>query len=78
MFQRYETREICSSFANECRASTRLTVPERERMTIDSVTAPSRVYCTPCSSAPVVTPVAATKTSWPETRSSVVRTRERS
>ena len=55
--------------------TTRRTVPERERITIESVSAPAGVYCTPRSSAPVVTPVAATNTSSPVTRSSVWRTR---
>ena len=40
-------------------------------MTIESVVAPPGVYCTPERSGPFVTPVAATKTSSPETRSSL-------
>ena len=56
----------------------RRTVPERERITIDSVSAPPELTRTPRRSAPLVTPVAATKTSSPETRSSVVSTRSRS
>ena len=51
------------------------TVPERERMTMDPSAAPPRVERTPRRSAPSVTPVAATKTSSPATRSSVLRTR---
>src|SRR3954465_2310361 len=56
----------------------RLTVPERERMTMESVTAPSREIRTPSRRAPSVTPVAATKTSSPATKSSVCSTRSRS
>ena len=56
----------------------RRNVPERERMTIDSVSTRSPTTRTPRSSAPLVTPVAATKTSSPWTRSSAVRTRSRS
>ena len=44
-------------------------------MTIESVTAPPGVYCTPASSGPFVTPVAATKTSSPATRSFACSTR---
>jgi hypothetical protein len=35
--------EKLSSFSNECVASIRRTVPERERITIESVIAPSGV-----------------------------------
>ena len=48
-------------------------VPERARMTIDSVVAPSGEKRTPCTRAPSVMPVAAKKTLSPLTRSSVVR-----
>src|SRR4051812_12531740 len=60
------------------RASIRRVVPERERITIESVIAPFLTYRTPRRSAPVVTPVAATKTLSLRTRSSVVSTRSRS
>ncbi len=56
----------------------RRNVPERERMTIDSVSTRSPTTRTPRSRAPLVTPVAATKTSSPSTRSSAVRTWSRS
>ena len=67
-----------SSFANRCSASTYRTVPDRARITIEYVVAPSGQYFTPRSSEPSVIPVAAKKTSCPATRSSVVRTRSMS
>ena len=60
------------------KAEIRRTVPERERITSDSVSTPVALARTPRSSEPPVTPVAATKTSSPETRSSAERTRSRS
>ena len=50
--------------------STTRTVPERERMTIDSVVAALRVKRTPLRMSPSVTPVAAKKQLSPPTRSS--------
>ena len=59
-------------------AAIRRTVPERERITSDSVSTPLALARTPWSSEPPVTPVAATKTSSPATRSSAESTRSRS
>ncbi len=60
------------------KAEIRRTVPDRERITIDSVSTPVLLARTPRSSEPPVTPVAATKMSSPETRSSADRIRSRS
>src|SRR4029078_5314420 len=49
-------------------AETRRTVPERERMTIDSVSIASAPTRTPRRSGPPVTPVAATHTPAPRTQ----------
>ena len=66
------------SFLDGWNAATRRTVPDRERITIDSVSAPAPVIRTPRRSAPPVTPVAATNTSSPVTRSTSVSTASRS
>ena len=68
---RYSKPVRAESFSIDCCAVIRRTVPDRERITIESVTAPPGVYRTPLSSGPFVTPVAATKTSSPRTRSFV-------
>ena len=52
-------------FVSGCEATIRRNVPERERITIDSVSTRSPTTRTPRSRAPLVTPVAATKTSSP-------------
>ena len=46
-FYLYSKPVRAESFASDCCARTRRTVPERERMTIESVIAPPGVYCTP-------------------------------
>src|SRR6202008_2937384 len=52
----YSRPVSAESFASDCCATTRRTVPDRERITIESVTAPPGVYLTPWSSGPVVRP----------------------
>ena len=51
-----------ASRVKSCLEAMRRVVPDAERMTKDSVRAPLAVKCTPLTTSPSVTPVAATKT----------------
>jgi len=70
---------ISRSFARSWLALTVRTVPDRERITSDSVVAPSGPWKrAPASMSPSVTPVAEKKTFSPETRRSVSSVSSRS